>query len=845
MRALSEFLDGFDEVLEERDGYVVRCPAHADGRPSLRVALRGDSLMLHCRAGCKKPAVLEALGFAPKDLFGWELGEARVVADAGRRELSGAELDELAELVERCEAAWEPREESEPVWEYAKERFGIDGGLAQVLRLGFAPAGFTGPYVPRPFSEAPRLVVPFLGWDGRPRGLQGRSVGAPARLRWCGLANPAGTSWAMTAVMRAETGSGTLLVTEGPSDGLTAVGAGLDAVAVRGASLGRNEALVADLAEHAQGQRVLVVGDNDDAGAEFAELAEALVAHGVDARVLALPAHAEDLNGWRQDDPIGFPEALLGAVRRAARPGGEAPVPTAAPGAGARPDGARADVAVALDVLEAEGQLRHEPGVGFLAWDGFSWRVDAGKDSPATRAAVHRQGQRYAQEASVAQYEEARKQLNGMAARAQSSRSVDAILKEMAALPGVQVAAEALDAKEHLLAVENGTVDLRTGVLRASDPADLLTAALAVPFDPGARAPGWLAFLEEAADGKEGFADFLQRLVGYGITGSNAEQMFVIHLGRGANGKSVFMDVLGDVFRAITRVTGFGTFEEQKAGSATPELASLRGSRMVMASEGAANRRLDEAMVKRITGGELVEVRQLYREPTVYRPRFLIQLATNHRPGIQGGDEGIWRRVRLVPWTLQVPKAKQDKGLSGRLVREEAQGILAWAVEGARLWYEGGLGEPEFLVEASETFRETSDELGGFMPGVIHQTGRPADTLLASATYLRYQEWCDEEGTRAWGRRAFYNALEERGVDRAKDGSGYLRLHGVADGPEDPGEGPGREVREVQGPRTRTSPTASNGRFQESGPEPSEPSSAPVVGSTGGSEGWVDVEEFF
>lgn len=783
---LSDFLAGFAVVEEERDGYVVACPAHADGHPSLRVALREDALMLHCRAGCTKDAVLEALGMSKADLFSWAPGGAVRTADASDGPPSEAHLEGLHRLVLRFEDCWQGPggREGEHAWLYAIERFGLDGDQARQLRLGFSPAGFAGPWVRRAFNGVDRLVVPFLGFDGLPHGMQGRAIGDEGQ-RWVGLGNPPGASWSKVAVMRQDTGLDYVVVTEGPGDAMTAYGAGVSAVAVRGAGLGANAELRQELAAglSAMDAKVVVCGDADVAGQGFQdEVARGLAdAGGLHVSVLELPGGHEDLNAWRVADPEGFPEALERALRGARRvvpePAGHEPV--APPGAAARPDGARGDVRVALDVLEhAAGGIRYNAGVGFLHWTGYAWQVDVGKDSPLTRAAVHAQGQRYAELAGAATDAEVAKALNGLATKAQSSRSVDGILKELAALKGVPVGEEELDAREHLLAVRNGTVDLRTGELRPSDPADLLTAALGVAYRPTALAPRWRAFLEEAACGQGGWAEYLQRATGYGITGSIAEACFLVHLGTGGNGKSVFMGVLEEVLQAITRVTGFGTFEERQGGGATPELAALRGARLVMASEGAANKHLDEAMVKRVTGGERMEVRQLYKEPSSYRPSFLIMLATNHRPGIKGGDEGIWRRVRLVEWNLKLPKEQQDRTLTATLVREEAEGILAWAVEGAVAWYRDGLGTPPCVERATEDFRATSDELAGFLPGV-YRLAEGAGRMPALDVFHRYQDWADEEGVRAWGRRALYNALEERGVGRHADSRGYAWLSGM------------------------------------------------------------------
>ena len=787
---LSEFLALFSEVRTAGGGWLAACPAHADGHPSLAIDLTTDTtgapaLLVHCRAGCTKEAVLAALGLQARDLFrvtvdladvalksGGPVGEppvGAIAALAGYVQATNARLADVLGHHDRWEQA---------ARQYALDRFGLDSTTALALGLGVDPGGLTYPleYLSDTYRAAPRLVVPFRDFQGVIRGLQARDLTGQHRVRWCGLTNPEGAAWSRVAVFTLHTGMDMILLTEGPGDALTAVGAGLDAIAIRGAALG-NAATIRGLVPYLTDRQVVLAGDADQAGRDFnAHLGEALEAEGIHTRVLDL--EGPDLTAWREQDPDRFQVALDAALGQSTRTGpGVAP---AAPG----DDERLTDLGNAERLRESLGNLvRYAPEAGFYLWTGTHWHLDrlqavrtAAQDVTRTMVADAEAAQEAATRAGDSAGADRAKRLAAWGRRSQSSRALDAMLSELEALPGVALDVERLDAHPHLLAFANGTVDLRTGALRPTDPALLITKALPFAYDPDAPATRWEQFLAEVFAGSRDLPAYVRRLVGYGITGLTSEQCFAVLWGKGANGKSVFTDTLAQVFRPITVTTPFSTFEAKPSGGIPNDLAGLKGARVVLASEGEQGRAMAESVIKRVTGSDLIAARFMRREFFEFRPTFLIFLATNHKPSFRGQDEGLWRRVKLIPWARYFRPEERDHYL-GQTLAAESAGIAAWAVRGAVEWYANGLQDPPEVTNATADYRETSDELAGFFPGVLVLD--PGQKVLGSEVMEHYQTWADEEGIlRRWERRTLFAALEERGLTRHKGNRGVV-FHGV------------------------------------------------------------------
>jgi putative DNA primase/helicase len=748
---LTDILSRLSGVTEDHDGHLALCPAHNDRRhPSLKLTLRDDGkLLMVCRTGCKTDDILTKMSLTASDLFDVDGQGARTVSSAAPEAVGIAEIAGLRAFVDATTA--QLAADDDVAVRYLMDRFGVDPDVALDLGLGYcSPGDRSYPWLSRGFTRFPRLTVPLAGFDGVIRGLQGRDLSGKCPARWVGLTNVAGRTWAKYGIFRSGAGFDTVLICEGPGDALTAVGAGYDAVAVRGAGLARNAALVAELAEGLSGSDVVIAGDRDNGGRGFnAELATSLVKAGVMVRRLEIPHEGDDLTDWRARDPSAFPATLHAAVRAAEvvtldTPAAIPPAPFTAPtdaaldvmGVSARQIFDATDVGVAVRLRDfmrrSGGGVRYARGLGFLTWDGAVWTPGEAK----VRESLHLMGAEL-----IASGDEDNRRL---ALKALTNRSIDATLKELPSVPGVPTDAADFDADPMLLSVSNGTIDLRTGTLRPHGPGDLITKRLSVAYDPYAECPRWLRFLEEVFPNHPELPKYMQRSVGYGITGSTREQCFYFLHGEGSNGKSAFLDAIRYVFSGITKATEFSTFEQRTAvGQASPELAALRGARLVTASETEKYSRIAEALIKQLTGGDPVTTRHLYGAPFTYVPQFLLLVAGNYKPAILSQDHGIWRRVKLIPFEATFRGKSADTSLPAAL-RDEAPGILAWAVRGAMEWAEHGLQEPTSVVTATQDYRESEDRLAEFIAArlVQEEGARIAPMVVRRA----YAEWAEDAG---------------------------------------------------------------------------------------------------
>ena len=370
-------------------------------------------------------------------------------------------------------------------------------------------------------------------------------------------------------------------------------------------------------------------------------------------------------------------------------------------------------------------------------------------------------------------------------------------LKNMLALakshPALAAVPEMFDAKPWLLNLPNGTLDLRQMVFRSHARDDLLTKVAGVAYDPTATCPQWLAFLVTIMAGNQALIGFLQRFAGYTLVGEVSEQSLILLYGTGANGKSVFLEILRYVLGEYAMQADFTTFTASKGQNVRNDLARLVGARFVTAVESEYGQLLAEAVIKQVTGGEPIVARFLFKEFFEFHPEFTVWLASNHKPIIKGGDHGIWRRIKLVPFAVTIPPEKQDQDLSSKL-KTEAAGILNWMLEGCREWQRQGLNPPPEVMAAVSEYRSEMDMLAEFLDEkcVIG----PGEKVKAKDLYKAYREFCEAEGELVLGKKRFADLLLQRGFRKAKIGdmiwSGLgLKLSAAPAAPQSPPFGGG------------------------------------------------------
>lgn len=290
-----------------------------------------------------------------------------------------------------------------------------------------------------------------------------------------------------------------------------------------------------------------------------------------------------------------------------------------------------------------------------------------------------------------------------------------------------------------------------------------LTKLMPVTPDPAASCPQFEAFLARIQPLAE-MRGFLQRWFGYSMTGLTNEQKFAFFYGSGANGKSVLVDlmarILGD-YAASAKIESITGKTRRGGGDATPDLMPLIGARFVRTSEPDEGQRLQEGLIKELTGGEPILVRALNENFVTVYPIFKLTISGNHKPEIHGGDDGIWRRVMLVPFDVQIPPEERDPDL-GRKLWEERAGILNWLVEGLRQYLAHGLMVPAAVADATQDYREDSDPIGTFLTRCCCVTGDPADSLLAKTLGQAFAFWQDRSGEGAWTERTIQKRFKAK-----------------------------------------------------------------------------------
>ena len=314
----------------------------------------------------------------------------------------------------------------------------------------------------------------------------------------------------------------------------------------------------------------------------------------------------------------------------------------------------------------------------------------------------------------------------------------------------------------------------------------MLTKSVWYDFDPSARCPRWLRFLDEVFKGDQDLVAFVQRAIGYSLTGDTREQCLFLCHGKGANGKSTMLSTLRAVLGDYAANTPFSTFELGDRSGNTNDLAALAGTRLVSAAETSEARRLNEARVKAVTGGDPVTARFLYTEFFEYVPTYKIWLSMNALPTVAGVDEGIWRRLRLIPFNVSF-KGREDRTLEATL-RVEAPGILAWAVDGCLQWQaKGDLGAPSAVLDATEAYRAESDVIGRFLEDRTASDPDPRHGVRASDLYSAYSRWCLVMGEKAETATTFGRRLGDLGFEKKRAGAGmfYYGLRLVDVDPQD------------------------------------------------------------
>jgi putative DNA primase/helicase len=429
--------------------------------------------------------------------------------------------------------------------------------------------------------------------------------------------------------------------------------------------------------------------------------------------------------------------------------------------------------------------LRYVSTWGWVRWSGRSWVPDGEGLSVQDRARlVHKDIRK---EAEGAEDQDLKAQLIKWASKSEMAERISAMIKLARSDGRAARSHEAFDVMPNLLSCRNGVLDLDTGELRDHSPDDYVTRCTNVDYDPDASLEEWDQFIHHACDYDDELVDYVQRAAGYSLSGYVTEECFFVIVGPAASGKSTFISGLqaatGEYAGSFASDTILMRGLQPRRES---DLAGSIGKRFMSVVEMPEGERLDESVVKQMTGGDAVTARFLYKNPFTFHPQFKLWIATNHEPRIN--DEAIWRRVKRIPFPRGLDADQRDPRVKAKISNPEVGGraVLAWAVRGYQMFKERQLDEPERVLADTAAYHLRQDRIGQFLERTT-LPGESSDHVEATELYVRYASWCAMTGERALSMTGFMSRLDGRtGIVVVKSGSqqwvGGIRLRSTGQG---------------------------------------------------------------
>lgn len=407
----------------------------------------------------------------------------------------------------------------------------------------------------------------------------------------------------------------------------------------------------------------------------------------------------------------------------------------------------------------------------WLCWSGDRWALcDQGQEIEAAKSAA--QAMMADAAASLAIDQGQGRARVREAVTAHNLSRLKATLELARSEQGMSTGPAELDANPLLLGVGNGVVDLKSGALMANSPGLQITRHCDADYRPGVACTRWLQFLDEIFPRDAATIDAVKQLLGYTLTGLNTEEIVVFCIGFGANGKSIFGNIVSRIVGGYTKVAPHSLLAARRHDdhSARGDIAMLEGARLVSVNELPSGMQLNEQVVKALAGREPISARELYEGFRTFDPRFTVWVRTNHRPIIKGDDDGIWRRIVVLPFRQQFPEGdpRRDPHLEAKLWAER-DGILSWMIEGARRYLANGLVYSPALRAERAQYRTDSDLLGEFLAEcTVHD---PAARVRDGDLFSRWATWCSSAGIKPGAKATFTQRLAERGYRLAKSNS--------------------------------------------------------------------------
>lgn len=334
---------------------------------------------------------------------------------------------------------------------------------------------------------------------------------------------------------------------------------------------------------------------------------------------------------------------------------------------------------------------------------------------------------------------------------------------------------ETFDNDFNLFNVQNGFIDLKAGKLNDHERKNYFTKISHVEYTDKSDCPKWDEFLDDIFLGNQELVRFIQRAVGYSLSGHTSEQVLFVLYGNGRNGKSVFLDILNEIFgNYSTNIQPQAIMASKNQSDASPEIAKLDGARLVTTTEPNEGERFDEGLLKQLTGGDRVSARKLYENEFEFTPQFKLWMATNHKPYVRGRDEGIWRRFVIIPFDKQIPLHEIDRDLTKKLKRE-LPAIMRWCVDGFLEWQRIGLSEPKIIKEQRDEYRVEMDSIAAFIDECC--IVKPDEKIKASLLFEAYDNWAKENNQHRMSSTKFGKEMSNKFTKKTSNGVKYYGVN--------------------------------------------------------------------
>jgi putative DNA primase/helicase len=398
----------------------------------------------------------------------------------------------------------------------------------------------------------------------------------------------------------------------------------------------------------------------------------------------------------------------------------------------------------------------------WYTWTGRRWKKDESKAINIYAKITIRE---IYQEAALLTNTETKKKLFGHALKSESKLGIENMLELSQSEQGISVHVNDFDNIPYLLNCLNGTIDLRTGNLESHNRKDLLTHMINVHYNKSSDCPKFKRFIDQIMNNNGNLVSYVRKIVGYSLTGYTREQCYFVFYGSGSNGKSTLLNVLRELLGSFVKNIDFNSLT-YSGHSARGDLARLIGARVVTCVEVEPRKVVNETVINRITGGDPITVKKMYCDPFEYIPRYKIIIAGNDKPNLEGLKHATWRRIRLIPFSVQFEKGK---GLNDKLTEElleELPGILTWAVEGCLEWQKEGLEPPKEVEVATSAYRVEKDNLIEFLKEAC--VANPQASVKSVDLYASYQSWCIGNDKTTLGKKNFAESLRNKGFNKVK-----------------------------------------------------------------------------